>query len=247
MYVRLLIFVTLSILILSGCISSPGELQYVSYKTKHFVINYDDRYFADHELASIGEKKEYLLNFINSKLGVNFNEEITVYLYYKETEYAYVYGGMMFESRDYVLNDDGHEIAHIVSFDKLGYSKNNFMVEGLAVVLEYKTDHYNVIEEYLSYKPSKQEKKSDSLTISRQILENRFDYSYYNYRKAGAFLCYLVNSYSMDKLKEFYTASCSVSFGNLGGRFIEIFGIDISTAENNFKNYYFPDSTFNTL
>lgn len=247
MYTRLLILATAIVLIHPDCISSPGELQYVSYKTKHFNINYDDRYFADHELISIGEKKEHLLDYINSKLGVNFNEEITVYLYYKETEYAYVYGGVMYESRDYVLEDDGHEIAHIVSFDKLGYSKNNFLVEGLAVVMEYKTDNYNVIEEYLSYQPSKQEKKSDSLKISRQILENRFDYSYYSYRKAGAFLCYLANSYSMGKLKEFYQASCSVSSGKLGDRFKGIFGIDISTAEDNFKKAYFPDSTLPDL
>jgi hypothetical protein len=229
--------------LLPGCISSPDEFQYVSFKTKHFIINYDDRYFADHELVTIGEKKEYLLDFINSNLGVNFNEEITVYLYYKETEYAYVHNGIMFESRDYVLNDDGHEIAHIVSFDKLGYSNNKFLLEGLAVALEYKTDHYNVIEEYLSYQPSKQEKKSDSLKISKQILENRFDYSYYSYRKAGAFLCYLANVYSMSKLKEFYQASCSVSSEKLGDRFKGIFGIDILTAEDNFKKFYFPDST----
>jgi hypothetical protein len=243
MCIRLLIIVTIIISMFPGCVSSPGELEYVSYKTKHFTIYYDDRYFADHELVSIGEKKEYLLSRINTKLDVCFNDVIPVYLYYKETEYAYVYDGVMYESRDYVLNDDGHEIAHIVSFDKLGRSKNNFLLEGLAVMLEYKTDQYNVIEEFLSYQPSKQEKKSDSLTISRQILEDRFDYTYYSYRKAGAFLCYMANSYNMDRLKEFYRVSCNVLSVELGSKFKDIFGIEISAAEDNFKSRYFPDST----
>ncbi len=236
MYVRLLSLVVTIITILPGCVSTPGEFEYVSYKTKHFTIYYDDRYFADHELVSFGEKKEFLLEYINSQLGVNFNNEIAVYLYYKETEYAYVYNGVMYESRDYVLNDDGHEIAHIVSFDKLGRSKNKFLLEGLAVLLEYKTDDYNVIEEYLTYQPSRQEKKSDSLSISRQILENRFDYTYYSYRKAGAFLCYIRNVYGMDKVKDFYRVSCKVAPGTLGNRFKEIFEIQLTDAENNFNN-----------
>ncbi|HEX2957459.1 MAG TPA: hypothetical protein VHO70_11550 [Chitinispirillaceae bacterium] len=242
MCIRALIFISIVILIISGCVSTPGELEYVSYNTGHFTINYDDRYFADHEIIAIGEKKEKLLEYLNSTLEVNFNKNITVYLYFKETEYAYVYNGVMYESRDYVLNDDGHEIAHIVSFDKLGHSKNKFMVEGLAVMLEYKTDHYNVIEEYLSYQPSKQEKKSDSITISRQILENRFDYSYYSYRKTGAFLCYLLNRSSMDKLKEFYCISCSVASGELGNRFQDIFGIELSVMEKDFREHLFSDT-----
>jgi hypothetical protein len=247
MFIRLLLTIVLIIIsLLPGCISSPGELEYVSYKTSHFIIYYDDRYFADHEIVSIGEKKEHLLDYINSTLDVNFNEEIAVYLYYKEKEYAYVYNGVMYESRDYVLDDDGHEIAHIVSFDKLERSKNSFLLEGLAVMLEYKTDRYNAIEGYISYQPSKQEKKSDSLTLARQILENRFDYTYYSYRKAGAFMCYLANVYGMEKLKEFYRVSCSVSSAALGHRFRDISGIEITTAEDNFKNRYFPDTTLHT-
>jgi hypothetical protein len=225
-----------------GCVSTPGELEFVTYKTKHFKINYQDRYFTDNEIAAIGEKKEYLLQYIVSTLGVDFDDEITAYLYYKEEQYAYVFNGVTYESRDYVLKDDGHEIAHIVSFSKLGRSKSNFLLEGLAVALEYKTDDYNVIEEYLAYKPSVSEKRSDSLYIASQILENRFDYTYYSYRKAGAFLCYLSNIYGMDKLKEFYSESCRVSLSGLGTVFRQMYGFDLFVAENNFRELYFPES-----
>lgn len=218
-----------------SCVSTPGESEFVTYTTRHFIIRYEDRYFTDYEIAVIGEKKERLLVNIAAALDVDFDDQITTYLFYEGEQYAYVYNGITYESRDYVLQDDGHEIAHIVSFSKIGRSNCNFLVEGLAVSLEYRPDTYNAIEDYLTYKPSSSDKKSDSLSITRQILENRFDYSYYSYRKAGAFLCYLSNTYGVDALKEFYSESCKIKSSELELIFSEVFGLGLKDAENNFN------------
>lgn len=218
-----------------SCVSTPGESEFVTYTTRHFIIHYEDRYFTEYEIAIIGEKKENLLANIAGALDVDFDDQITTYLFYEGEQYAYVYNGITYESRDYVLQDDGHEIAHIVSFSKIGRPDCNFLVEGLAVLLEYRPDTYNAIEDYLTYKPSSSEKKSDSLSITRQILENSFNYSYYSYRKAGAFLCYLSNTYGMDALKEFYSECCTFKSSGLGIVFPEVFGLDLQDAENNFN------------
>jgi hypothetical protein len=237
-YIIILLF-----LFILGCVSTPGDFGYAAYKTAHFNILYDDRYYTDKEIEAIGQKKEYLLESINANLGVRFNDMITAYLYYKEEQYAYAYNGAIYESRDYVMNDDGHEIAHIVTFSELGHSENKFLLEGIAVFLEYKLSEYNVIEEYLDYQPTSSERRSDSLVITRQILENRFDYSYYSYRKAGAFLCFLSNQYGIDKLKSFYSESCKVLSADLEQVFKKIFGSRLSVVENNFKKFYFPEPT----
>jgi hypothetical protein len=217
------------------CVSTPGESEFVTYSTRHFIIHYEDRYFTDYEIAIIGEKKEHLLSNIAASLGVDFDDQITTYLFYEGEQYAYVQNDITYESRDYALQDDGHEIAHIVSFSTIGRSNSNFLVEGLAVLLEYRIGIYNAIEDYLTYKPSSSEKKSDSLSITRQILDDSFDYSYYSYRKAGAFLCYLSNTYGMTALKEFYSESCTLKSPELGGVFRKIFGLDLQDAENNFN------------
>jgi hypothetical protein len=233
--------IILLFLFILGCVSTPGDLGYATYKTEHFTILYDDRYYTDKEIEVIGQKKEYLLDRINTNLGVRFNDIITAYLYYKDEQYAYAYNGAIYESRDYVINDDGHEIAHIVTFGELGHSENKFLLEGIAVFLEYKLSEYNVIEEYLGYQPTSSERRSDSLFIARQILENRFDYSYYSYRKAGAFLCYVSNLYGIDKLKSFYSESCKVQSADLGQVFQKIFGSALSAVESKFKKFYFPE------
>jgi hypothetical protein len=64
------------------CVSTPGESEFVTYSTRHFIIHYEDRYFTDYEIAIIGEKKEHLLSNIAASLGVIFDDQITTYLFF---------------------------------------------------------------------------------------------------------------------------------------------------------------------
>lgn len=243
--VNLIVTLTLPLFVLLGCVSSPVvEEINALYKTDHFDIYYRENDFSIQEIEIIAEKKERILDHINHDLEVNYSGKITAYLYLYGVEYAFAnLNEEIHESRPYVMNDDGHEIAHIVTFQELGYSRNRFLKEGIAVAHEMKISNVNVIEEFVEYHNNPYVNYIDTVSIEKQILNSSWDGSYHSYARAGAFLKYLKITIGLDEVKEFYNRSIYNKSSVLGWYFKDIFSKDLAVMEKEFFEIYFPDTS----
>lgn len=111
------------------------------YRTPHFVFFYDTSVYGRAEIVANGKAKEAHLVRIESELGVSFGKEIMVRLISESGEN---WSGQAYprepyfiqETRNYFIGDNGHEIAHIVSYETLGFPGFRFFVEGLAAAHE---------------------------------------------------------------------------------------------------------------
>jgi len=233
---------------LLSCISTPPDTRYYAcHQTKHFAIYYYESEFSLQEVQRIGEKKERLLGYINEALSLDYDGLVSAYLYLIGDEYAYANTEEeIYESRNYVMTDPGHEIVHIVTFEELGYSLSGFLKEGIAVSYELDFENYNAIENYVNYRThidsvdiSTSEWYETYMPLSKQLANDDFDYSYYSYQRAGAFTKYLVITFGVDKVKNFYVSSIDNATAMRPIDFENIFGKTIEDAEDDFLAVYF--------
>jgi hypothetical protein len=231
------------------CVSTPfDDRDYARYEIDHFIIYYRETEFSLQEVQRIGHKKERLLDYINRSCGLDYQGTIAAYLYLYSDEYAYANTEEeIYESRRYVMTDPGHEIVHIVTFEELGYSYSGFFKEGIAVSFELDFENYNAIEHYVRYCRHIDSVDAETatfyktdMTISRQLGADDFDYSYYSYKRAGAFVKYLIFTFGIDKVKEFYTTSVYNPSSSRPGDFEKIFGAPIEAIEGRFTATFFP-------
>lgn len=112
------------------------------YRTPHFVFLYDTAVYRREEVIANGKVKEAHLKRITGELEVSFDKEIVVRLV---SDLGETWAGLAHptepyfieETRSYFLSDNGHEVAHIVSFEALGKAaRYRFFVEGLAAAHE---------------------------------------------------------------------------------------------------------------
>ncbi len=234
---------------LLSCVSTPPQKRaYAYHETKHFTIYYYEDEFSLQEVRRIGEKKERFLAFINNELALDYDGVVSAYLYLTGDEYAYANTEEeTYESRSYVMTDPGHEIVHIVTFEELGYSQSAFLKEGIAVSYELDFENYNAIENYVRYRrhidstdAAHGEWYDTQQTISRQLGEDDFDYSYFSYQRAGAFVKYLTITYGIDKVNTFYSSSIDNPRSLRRVDFKKIFGASIEEVEKQFITTCFP-------
>jgi hypothetical protein len=250
-------------LVLAGCefVSSPSGR--AVHKTVHFNIHYDVDEFTPDEIKRIGEKKERILKSIEEKFQVTYSGVITVQLFYQSIHVHADRLRGIHESRKFVMNDNGHEIAHMVVLETMGgHSSLPFLVEGIAVALEVRLDYINALEAYVNYYKESQRRAAavaalnnpsrlDTVdtspaknktvnTITSQILiEGNFDFSNRSYLRAGAFTQWLLQSFGEDKFKQLYRATFNtLSPDRINGLFRELFGEPVSILEERFNNLY---------
>lgn len=237
---RALVFSALSCFV--GCGSPVQTPQYACYESPHFHVYYLEREFATSEIAPIASRKERLLDYVNKALDVSFYGVIDTYLLLEPWGRAWAsYNGITCESRDYVAEDNGHEIIHIVSFEELGKTKNGFILEGLATAFEL--DYDNPIERCVSFCTSVRiDCPKYSPSIADQITKNDFDHSSLSYLRAGAFTRFLDDAYGLSKVKMFFRASVTDAGKKLADDFTTIFGMTIQESENLFYQKYFSPS-----
>ncbi len=230
------------------CMSTPfKEWEYATHKTEHFTIYFRESEFSLPEVQRIGDKKERLLNYVNQTLGLGYDGSVSAYLYLEGDEFAYANTEEeIYESRNYVMTDNGHEVVHIVSFEELGYSQSGFMKEGIAVSLELDFENYNAIKNYVTYRKhvdsvdiSDSEWYEKYYPVSVQLATDDFTYSFYSYQRAGAFIKYLMVTYGMDTLLDYYNSTIDNPTSLRSENFEEIFGLSILEAEQQFKVLYF--------
>ncbi len=218
----------------------------VVYETRHFRIHYHESSFLTEKVEIFAGRKEKLLDRINQLIGENFDGKIDTYLYPTgTTSYAYGRENKIEETYLYIIKDSGHEIAHIVTISKMGRCRSNFMVEGLAVMLECNTtDPITALENRMTdggcYFDLQGEPRSNA--ISKQLLNNSFSYSTFDYVQAGAFLYYLYITYGVDKVKLFYMKGCNAPYNGYAQFFSDsfraVFGTTLEDAEKDFIYTY---------
>ena len=110
-------------------------------------------------------------------------------------------------------------------------------------ILEYENPAIAKVSEQIQFNPndaelyltraslfSESQLYENANTISIQLAVDRFDYSYYSYQRAGAFVKYLINLYGIEKVKQYYTTTISHPYYLRESDFNSIFGIKIVTS-----------------
>lgn len=184
--------------------SQPGEMP---YRTEHFRIYYDTLDLTLLEIEAIALHKESLLVHVNEYLATDFDDTIVTIISDTISWWPHaVRYGETHETLAYAREDDGHEIAHVVSFRQWGYSNNPFLVEGVAVAAEVH-DGGNATRAYAKEKLSSPD---DTLSAYEQqelverILFGDFRYVTSEYKRAGAFVHYVRATFGVEALRSWY-------------------------------------------
>lgn len=203
------------------------------YRTEHFVYLYDTRYFRSDLVVANGKAKEAHLERINGELQVSFDGTIIVRLTSElgPTRSGEAYANLPYfisESWDYFIHDDGHEIAHIVSFATMGFpNPYRFFVEGLAAAHEL--DSRPKLVRLCRYYWEREE--IDLLLAEQgQVLQSGL----VNYHLAAAFVEWLEQEFGMDAFKRFYRDLETFPASSLSSLYGSHFGIDQSGLHRRF-------------
>lgn len=236
---------TATALLIGGCappVQSPGN---ASYASAHFTLYFYEDEYTLAEIENIALTKEMLLEHVNRSLDASFSGSIDCYLFKNPPGHAWAsYNGMIFEPRDYVLSDPGHEIVHVVVYATLGTTPNHFMAEGMAEAIQL--DYYHPAERYALLCPASGDSLTESIYID--LFENTFDYSACSYYRAGAFVDYCISVAGLGAVKALYEASRHESGTALYTSFVTIFNSSPYRFIADFADRYFSEvSTSDTL
>ena len=203
------------------------------YRTEHFVFLYDPLYFRRDLVEANGKAKEAHLERINSEMGVDFDGIIMVRL---TSELGPTRSGEAYfnepyfisESWRYFVQDNGHEVAHIVSFATLGRpGPRRFYVEGLAAAHEL--DSRPKLSRLCYY--FWDEEELEALLLEQGEAERS---ELVNYALAAAFVEWLEEVFGMDAFKEFYQDLSRFPESSLSSLYERNFGLDQSGIHRRF-------------
>lgn len=225
------------------CVSTENASWSATFESAHFRVYYEERYYSLPEIERFAARKERLLDYVNEQLGTSFAGIIEVRC--TGSDGAYVRGDdewRAYEDRGYLLRDDGHEIAHIVSFESWGYSRNKFAVEGVAMMAELNLESANCIERLIAYRQSRDSTcltcATSSYSIADQLMEKRWDATLDSYLQAGAFFTYLKALGGTDGIRRFYQATIGMTGYALADSFHTIYGVNLYDAQDAFVSAY---------
>ena len=206
---------------------------------------YNESDFSLQEIERFGLRKERLLDTIASVLDVSYPYRIITKLMRYGRSKAFYYRAETYESRGYILSDNGHEIVHILVHETIGVSENEFLSEGLAEAFQLEQDYSDIIQRFVAYRGEQDSVMGDSTwrmsrsDIVEKLIENGFEDTYYDYLLAGAFTRYLYDRYGIAKVKELYRVSCYARPEVLDKSFTELFHVPIDSVVNRFFDLYF--------
>jgi len=178
------------------------------YRTEHFVIfNYESE-LGPTELEQIGMRKEKLLQQINDYLGTNYDKVIEVFITDTlESSHASTVE-QIYETLDYVLRDDGHEISHIVAIQEWGTIYRSAIREGIAVA----ASTHKSGSAFASYKSGFRRSLADAGNsvdtlrnwLEQDIAADQWEGTSAEYSRAGAFIHFLKTQFGIGKVKTWY-------------------------------------------
>jgi hypothetical protein len=209
------------------------------YRTKHFTIYSDSPYFGPDDLELVGMRKEYLLGRINEYLGTRYDRMIEVFITDTTVNSHVHLTEQVWEHTDYVLVDDGHEIAHVVSFQEWGYCQSSIIKEGIAVAASVPVDGSSTLQRFRSTLAGARcggaDIDNDMYELRKDITNNAWDGTWWEYMRAGAFVQFLREQFGMDAVKAWYQSCVGTSPGNAGDSFRTVFGVRLDDAIARFK------------
>lgn len=194
------------------------------YRTPHFVFFYDINSYLRREIEANGKTKEAHLKRIESELGVSFDKEIMVRLI---SESGQNWSGQAYprepyfiqETRNYFVQDNGHEIVHIVSFETLGLPEKRMFVEGLAAAHE------------LDARPKwtrlcySEMDSTDAFRFLGEMVDARVS-EIVDYDLAGAFVEWLEEEFGMEVFKAFYRDLSAFPGSSVSSLYARNFGLN---------------------
>jgi hypothetical protein len=218
--------------------TTPGEEdpELGEYRFGHFMFLYDTRYFSSGRVVDNGKAKEAHLERINSELGVAFDGTIIVRLTSDlgPTRSGEAYSNHPYfisESWNYFVQDNGHEIAHIISFETLGFpGPHRFYVEGLAAAHEL--DSQPKLARLCRYLWDEEELAA-LLVGQGEVRRSEL----VNYDLAAAFVEWLEQEFGMEAFKTFYRELeqfPASSLSSLSSLYERNFGLDQSGMHRRF-------------
>lgn len=232
--------------LLSGCIfSTDSTLGLAEYSSEHFQIYYDESLYSLDDIVAIAEKKERLLNRINTFLETDFDDTISVTLVKSTNGEAPAWANtnkQIVEGYSYVVDDCGHEIVHVVTFEEIGYSKFDFFSEGFAVAVEFSFKYPDAITRFVEYRQTLDlyyeldtSWRMQYDNIYDQIIYDTFSGDYYDYIQAGAFIQYLINRYGITVVKDIYRVSVDSKSGyEFSIEILRKYGINLKKCADDF-------------
>ena len=213
----------------------------VPYRTEHFVIYYDSDFLSPAQIETVGQRKEAHYGRINDYLDANYNGVIEAFLDDKfDNPHANTFG-QIFETYSYALEwDDGHEIAHVISFEEWGYAGSRALKEGIAVAAQY-YDSGNAFSVFKSRFFADSPRARMNIDSTMKHLRENFCGNVWaataqNYSRAGAFLQFLYSRYGLEKLRKWYRACIGRNPGKCCTFFVTAYEFPIDRAFGEFED-----------
>lgn len=208
------------------------------YRTEHFIVYFDQSRFDVRYIESVAAKKERLLDHINKYLNTDYDGVMEVVITDTIDRSHATFSERIRETSSYIREDNGHEIAHVVSLQEWGDSRCSFLTEGTAVACERHDDRRNALERYQLYARSYMHDRQlpiDSLmTDMKRDITYGFDYSYHEYLRAGAFFHFLKTRYGLTPLRQWYIQSIHIDKNERVAAFKAAFGLRLDEAVDTF-------------
>lgn len=237
-FARQILHVGIALVVVLGCRCTLQVLPYdpgeYPYRTEHFIVYFDRSRFDTRYIESVAAKKERLLDHINAYLRTAYDGIIEVVITDTINTSHATSTERVRETSSYIRDDNGHEIAHIVSIQEWGRTRCSFLSEGTAVACERHDDRRDALQRYRPYARSYIHDRGipiDSLMSDmRNDIGPGFDYSLHEYIRAGAFFHYLKTHYGLKPLREWYIQTVHVEEESREDAFEAAFGLSLDEA-----------------
>ena len=222
---------------LSGCNipvvnSDPSE---IPYHTKHFRIYYDPTVISPFEVEKISILKESILEHVNEYLGTSFDQVITTTISdtISANTHFYAFTFQTHEQARFAINDNGHEIAHVVSVHEWGNTTMNLLSEGVATAAQVRS-YSTVIYDYSStfWQAANRTAAVDTAMnhLYLNIVKNIFGYTYEEFIQAGAFVEFLRATYGINNVAAWWHATVNTSEDSPDAVFYSIFNDSLTNV-----------------
>ncbi|MBN1982373.1 MAG: hypothetical protein JW795_12645 [Chitinivibrionales bacterium] len=216
------------------------------YRSRHFIIYYDTSYYTPTDIELIGLRKEKLLKRINSYLETSYDRTVEVIIsdVIENTQIESI--ERICETPLSIENDNGFTLARIITDTELGNPHWRFLSSGIAIASEVLPDNVNAFSRFKTMiKESIQQKPGwldTVMTLMKDAIvdSNAFQFTSFEYSRAGAFMHYLKQRFGISALKQWYIPTLPPSSfpkprRELIRSFNEIFRISIDSVITDFS------------
>ena len=190
---------------------SPPYDRWMTWESEHFYFYYLPATWPSQHIEELADLHEQTFGDIVNALGVDYVGPISFYIYnsmeslYRATARdagfaiveAQVVHAWWISAGDH--QSPGHEMTHVISYHTLGEPQEALLGEGLAVCLDHSEKDYRAIAADL-------DQQGRLIPLSQMLGDAWFEYDD-AYQVSGSFVCFLIDRYGVDRLKEIYTRS----------------------------------------